>query len=226
MTRTQARREAVKEEIGGRMPSPKTVITMARRQQGEINGYAAIMPVNGRFLVCEITMHDSRPVIVEMLGEYDLYILSEDDRRRRRYVVSIGEGKLGCWSGDELAAARNKIPGLVNWLCEWMLECQSSALNRIADYAYGQLDQKVALTIVRMIDRFGAVSQDGSQASMDHVTHEMVGWYIGTSREITTQKINQLQRKHLISWKRSKSGITIDVKRWNHVMREELHIYA
>jgi hypothetical protein len=65
---------------------------------------------------------------------------------------------------------------------------------------------RLARSLVRLAERLGTPQEDGS-VRMIPLTHELLSQYVGTSREVVTQYMNQFRREGYLRY--SRNGIVL-----------------
>lgn len=78
---------------------------------------------------------------------------------------------------------------------------------RIESFSVDNTARRLARTLIRFSERLGKRMEDGSMQMMP-LTHELLSQYVGTSREIVTQYMNQFRRQQCVHYSR-KEGILV-----------------
>jgi CRP/FNR family cyclic AMP-dependent transcriptional regulator len=72
---------------------------------------------------------------------------------------------------------------------------------RIESFSADNISRRLALSLLRFSQRLGKAAGDGSTQMMP-LTHELLSQYVGTSREIVTQCMNEFRRQGYVRYSR------------------------
>jgi CRP/FNR family transcriptional regulator, cyclic AMP receptor protein len=118
------------------------------------------------------------------------------------------------WAAGEierLAAAR---PKLALALLQLVIQRSQDFGCRIESFAVDTIGRRLARTLVRFSERFGHKTESGT-IQMLSFTHELLSQYVGTSREIVTQYMNQFRREGYVQYSRQSVVLNADaMKQW------------
>jgi CRP/FNR family cyclic AMP-dependent transcriptional regulator len=121
-------------------------------------------------------------------------------------ATAIGKTTIMSWPTPDIEELVMRRPQLGLALIQ-MLAGRSLAYNRqIESFSLDNTERRLARLLIRFADRLGIPEDDGSVRMMPF-THEALAGYVGTSREIVTQYMNQVRRDGFISY--SRRGIVL-----------------
>lgn len=129
-----------------------------------------------------------------------------DGPRRFERAVAIEKAKVMAWAITDLEALVTKRPPLAVALLQVMAQRNAEFTRRIGSLATDNIQQRLARSLLRLSERLGTPEDDGSVRMMPF-THEMLSRYVGTSREIITQYMNQFRKQGFVSY--SRQGINL-----------------
>ncbi len=111
------------------------------------------------------------------------------------------------WPVAELKRLAARTPALGPALVRVAVEKLEHARRRLESFCLDPIQRRLAKTLLELAKRGGQTGAD----QMVHVmptTHEQLAHYVGTSREIVTQHLNQFRRDNLVRY--SRQGIDVD----------------
>ena len=104
---------------------------------------------------------------------------------------------------EEIAVVR---PRLAIALVQILVQRTMDFTERIETFSADNIQRRLARSLIRFSERFGRTEEDGSVPMMP-LTHELLGQYVGTSREIVTHYMNQFRRDGYLQY--SRKGIVL-----------------
>jgi CRP/FNR family cyclic AMP-dependent transcriptional regulator len=85
---------------------------------------------------------------------------------------------------------------------------------RLAIFSVDNIPRRLAKALLYFSERMGHESENGS-VQMMALTHEVLGQFVGTSREIVTQWMNQFRREGYLHYSRSGISMRADmIREW------------
>jgi CRP-like cAMP-binding protein len=111
------------------------------------------------------------------------------------------------WSIAELRRLVARTPALGPALVQVAVEKLEQARRRIESFCLDPIQRRLAKTLLDLARRGGQPSADQT-IHVPPTTHEQLARYVGTSREIVTQHLNQFRRQSLLRY--SRQGIDVD----------------
>lgn len=123
-------------------------------------------------------------------------------------AAALDRASLMLWSVMELKRLMARTPALGPALLRVLAQRVSEANDRIESFCLDPINRRLVKTLLHLADRFGQPAED----QMTHllpITHEQLARYVGTSREIVTQYMNQFRRDRLLRY--SRRGVDLEV---------------
>ncbi len=152
---------------------------------------------NGGQIVVDIYVPD------EFFGESSLLRSSHG---RREIAVAMEPTTVMAWTNaaiEDLVADR---PKLALALIQLFAQRSTDLVQRIESFSGDTIARRLALALLRFAERMGSEDEAGS-VQMIPLTHELLAQYIGTSRELVTQSMNQFRRDGYL--RHSRRGISL-----------------
>ena len=131
----------------------------------------------------------------------------------------LGDGKYGeqatalektsvmFWTIGELRRLMQRTPALGPALVRVAVEKLQHERRRIESFCLDPIHRRLAKTLLDLAKRGGRPAED-QMIHLMPTTHEQLARYVGTSREIVTQHLNQFRREHLLRY--SRQGLDVD----------------
>ena len=110
------------------------------------------------------------------------------------------------WTGPEIESLASRQPRLAIALLQVLARRNVDLTSRVESLAVDNIKRRVARTLIRLSERMGTPSQDGS-VQMIPFTHELLSQYVGTSREVVTLHMNQFRKLGFLRY--SRRGMTV-----------------
>jgi CRP/FNR family transcriptional regulator, cyclic AMP receptor protein len=155
------------------------------------------------------TAEDGRQVLVdiyqpdEFFGESAFLSFS----RRSETAVALENAKVMTWPADDIEDILMRRPKLAIALMQHLIQRSMNFGDRIESFSLDNIARRLARTLIRFSERLGTTSDDGS-VQMIPFTHALLAQYVGTSREIVTQNMNQFRRRGYLRY--SREGILLN----------------
>jgi CRP-like cAMP-binding protein len=138
----------------------------------------------------------------EFFGESSLINLPNSGEQ----AMALEDTKLMTWGTAALEGFSVRRPLLGMALLQILVQRTSDFTKRLESFCVDDVERRLARSLVRFSERFGTVAEDGS-VHMMAFTHELLGQYVGTSREIVTHYMNKLRREGYLLY--SRKGIIL-----------------
>jgi len=159
---------------------------------------------NGRDVVLDIYQAD------EFFGESAFVGLTRVSER----AVAIEATKLMTWTTEQIEEISTRNPKLMVAILQLVIHRSMEFASRIESFSVDHIGNRLVHALIRFSKRLGQEAEDGS-VRMIAFTHELLSQYVGTSREVVTQYMNQFRRLGLLRY--SRQGIFLNcaaMKRW------------
>ena len=164
--------------------------------------------IDGKVKVCR-EVADGRQVVV------DIYLADEffgesafvGGLPHSELAVAIDDTKVMSWTIAEIEEMTARRPKLAMALVQLMVQRCMEFGRRIEGYSVDNIARRLARALIRFSDRLGEEAENGS-VHMIPFTHELLSQYVGTSREIITQYMNQFRRQGFLRY--SRKGILLN----------------
>jgi CRP/FNR family transcriptional regulator len=111
------------------------------------------------------------------------------------------------WSITELRRLMIRTPSLAPALLRVAVEKLEHERRRIESFCLDPIHRRLAKTLLDLARRGGFPAAD-QMIHLMPTTHEQLARYVGTSREIITQHLNQFRRENLLRY--SRQGLDVD----------------
>jgi CRP-like cAMP-binding protein len=121
-------------------------------------------------------------------------------------AMALENTKLMTWGTAALEEIIVRRPLLGVALLQILVQRMSDFTKRLESFCTEDIEHRLARSLVRFSERFGTVADDGS-VHMMAFTHETLGQYVGTSREIVTHYMNKFRRDGYLIY--SRKGIIL-----------------
>jgi CRP/FNR family transcriptional regulator, cyclic AMP receptor protein len=158
--------------------------------------------VHGKVKVSSLT-DDGHQVVLdiyttdEIFGESAFLCLSH----RSEQAIALENCKLMNWTTSEIEDNVMKRPRLAVALLQILVQRTIDFAHRIESFSVDNVACRLARSLIRFSERLGTLEDDGA-VRMIPFTHELLAQYIGTSREIVTQYMNQFRRQGYLRYSR------------------------
>ncbi len=123
-------------------------------------------------------------------------------------AVALDKTSIMLWTVPELKRLMFRTPALGPALLRVLAQRVVDANNRIESFCLDPINRRLVKTLLHLGDRFGQPAED-NMIHLLPITHEQLARYVGTSREIVTQYMNQFRRDRLLRY--SRRGVDLDV---------------
>ncbi|MBZ5579488.1 MAG: Crp/Fnr family transcriptional regulator [Acidobacteriia bacterium] len=121
-------------------------------------------------------------------------------------ATAFEDSRLMAWTGPEIESLASRQPRLAIALLQVLARRNVDLTSRVESLAVDNIKRRVARTLIRLSERMGTPSQDGS-VQMIPFTHELLSQYVGTSREVVTLHMNQFRKLGFLRY--SRRGMTV-----------------
>jgi CRP-like cAMP-binding protein len=164
--------------------------------------------ISGKVKVCLLT-DDGRQVVVDIYQPDEFFGESAfvGARRRAEIAVALEDTKVMSWTIAEIEEIAARKPKLSMALVQLLVQRSMEFGSRIESFSVDNIARRLARALIRFSERLGEPAEDGA-VQMIPFTHELLSQYVGTSREIVTQYMNQFRRKGFLRY--SRKGILLD----------------
>jgi CRP/FNR family cyclic AMP-dependent transcriptional regulator len=133
----------------------------------------------------------------DFFGESALLNLPNRDEQ----AMAMENTRVMTWTTSKIEEIVMLRPRLAIALLQVLVQRARSFTARIQSFGVDNIDRRLARSLIALSERFGTTEEDGSVRMMP-LTHELLGQYVGTSREIVTQYMNQFRRGGYLQYSR------------------------
>jgi CRP/FNR family transcriptional regulator len=163
--------------------------------------------IEGRIKVSRLA-DDGHQVIVDIYQADEFFGESAllDLPHRCEESTALENTKLMTWTTAEIEHIIMKRPRLSMALLQILVQRTIDFTHRIESFSVDNVARRLARSLIRFSERLGTMEEDGS-VRMTPFTHELLSQYVGTSREIVTQYMNQFRRQGYLKY--SHKGIVL-----------------
>ncbi len=137
--------------------------------------------------------------------------------RRGEQALALDRTSVMSWSAAELSRLMTRSPALGPALLRVVAEKLAEANDRIQGFCLDPIHRRLVKGLLHLARRFGEPAE-GSRLRLAPTTHEQLARYVGTSREIVTQSMNQFRRQGLLDY--SRRGVDVEVAALEKYLRE------
>lgn len=116
-------------------------------------------------------------------------------------ATALEDTKLMAWTAADIGNIVQSRPQLATALLQIVVQRSLEHTQRIESFSLDNIERRLARTLVRLSQKLGVAEPDGS-ISMAPLTHELLGQFVGTSREVTTHYMNVLRREGYVRYSR------------------------
>jgi CRP-like cAMP-binding protein len=120
--------------------------------------------------------------------------------------MALEKVKLMMWAVSDMEDLVMKRPRLAVAFLQMLAQRNVEFTRRIESFATDTIERRLALSLLRFSERMGSPEADGSVRMMPF-THEMLGRYVGTTREVITQYMNRFRKQGYVNY--SRKGILL-----------------
>jgi CRP-like cAMP-binding protein len=191
---------------------PRTPIREYKKNEviydAEERGEALYLVIEGRVKVSRLT-EGGKEVILDFYHRDDFFgdtgFLSRNHQGER--ATALDKTSLMLWTIVELKRLMMRTPTLGPALLRVLAQKLADANLRIETFALDTINRRLAGALLHLAERFGQPAENQSVHLLP-ITHEQLARYVGTSREIVTQYMNQFRRERLLRY--SRRGVDLD----------------
>ena len=146
---------------------------------------------------------DGTEVLMEIVKPDELFGESAflNVPRRAERATAIETAQLMTWAIADIEGLVTKRPRLAVALLQILVQRNAEYTRRIESFAVDSIERRLARSLIRFSERLGTREEGGSDRMMP-LTHEMLGRYVGTSREIVSHYMNRFRKRGYVSYSR------------------------
>jgi len=166
--------------------------------------YLVLTGTVGIFQVAE----DGREVLLEIVRPDELFGESAflDLPSRWEQARAIENATVRAWPVSEIEELVIKRPGLALALLQLLAQRNAQFTRRIESLSHDSAERRLVRSLLQLSERHGTLTADGS-VQMMYMSHNLLGRYVGASREVITQHMNQLRKRGCVNY--SRQGILL-----------------
>ena len=173
--------------------------------------------ISGKVEVCRLVGNDQVALDFyhedELFGESALLHLPQWPEQAKALECT----RLMSWTAADVEEMSEKNPKLAIALLQIVVQRTLDLQRRIESFSLETAGQRLARSLIRLAERSGAQQNDGSMRMMAF-THELLARYVGTSREVVTQYMNEFRRQGCITY--SRQGIVLKPDGLSNMLRQ------
>jgi CRP/FNR family transcriptional regulator len=164
--------------------------------------------IDGKVKVCRVA-GDGRQVVVDIYQPDEFFGESAflGQAHHSEIAVAIEDTRVMSWTIAEIEEISVRRPRLAIALVQLLVQRSQEFGSRIESFSVDNIARRLARALVRFSERLGQPGINGG-VQMIPFTHELLSQYVGTSREIVTQYMNQFRRHGFLRY--SRRGIALD----------------
>lgn len=164
--------------------------------------------IDGKVKVCRLA-DDGRQVVVDIYQPDEFFGESAfvGVAHHAEIAVALEETRVMSWTITEIEEISVRRPKLAIALVQLLVQRSMEFGSRIESFSIDNIARRLARALIRFSERLGQPAVNGS-VQMIPFTHELLSQYVGTSREIVTQYMNQFRRQGFLRY--SRKGIMLD----------------
>ena len=172
--------------------------------------YGAETPSTSIYLVLSGTVgisqvtEDGKEVLLDVVRPDELFGESAfiEGSRQCEHARAMEQVRLMTWAVSDMEDLLIKRPRLAVALVQVLAQRNVELTRRIESFATDSIEKRLARSLLRLSERLGTPEADGSVRMMPF-THMLLSQYVGTSREVVTQYMNQFRKQGYVSYSRS-----------------------
>jgi CRP-like cAMP-binding protein len=166
--------------------------------------------IDGRVKVC---WHSGggRQVIVDIyqLDEFFGEAAFIGRPERNESAIALENTKLMIWTISEIEEIAARRPKLAIAILQLLVQRSVQFKSRIESFFRDNIERRLVRALIRFSERLGHDIGGGSVQMMP-MTHEFLSQYVGTSREIVTHYMKQLQKQGYVRYSRTRITLRRD----------------
>ena len=151
---------------------------------------------------------DGSEVVLGILGPDEVFgqsaFLAVPPRNEK--TSALEKTTLMMWPIATVEDLVTRRPRLAVALLQIMADRTAEFARRIESFSKDNVERRLARTLLSFSERLGTPQPDGSVQMMPF-THGMLARYVGTSREVITQNMNQFRQRGLLSYSRQRIAL-------------------
>ncbi|HYM13425.1 MAG TPA: Crp/Fnr family transcriptional regulator [Bryobacterales bacterium] len=191
---------------------PRTPIREYKKNEviydAQDRGEALYLVIDGRVKLSRLT-EGGKEVILDFYHKDDFFgeagFLGRNHQGER--ATALDKTSLMLWTIGELKRLMMRTPTLGPALLRVLAQKLADANLRIESFALDPINRRLAQALLHLADRFGQPAENQCVHLLP-ITHEQLARYVGTSREIVTQYMNQFRRERFLKY--SRRGVDLD----------------
>jgi CRP/FNR family transcriptional regulator len=146
---------------------------------------------------------DGKEVLLEIVPPDELFGESAflNNPHRPERAVAFEESRVMSWPISDMEGLVTKRPRLAVALMQVFARRNNDFKRRIESLVSDAVELRLARSLLGLSERLGSMEGDGSVRMMP-ITHEMLSRYVGTSREVVTQHMNEFRKRGYVTYNR------------------------
>jgi CRP/FNR family cyclic AMP-dependent transcriptional regulator len=176
--------------------------------------YSKEQPSTKLYLVTDGTVkifrlaHGGRPVCLDIYQRDSFFGESAflGIQRNGEQATALENTKLMSWTPAQIEEITNQSPRLAVALLKMVVQRNSDLSERIESFAVEDVPRRLARCLIRFGDRLGTRQADDCVLIMP-LTHQLLAYYLGTTRELVSRFMGQFRRDGYVQY--SRRSITV-----------------
>jgi len=146
---------------------------------------------------------DGKEVLLEIVRPDELFGESAflDVSRRSEHATTLQNATVMSWAVSEMEELVMRRPRLALALLQMLAQRNAEFRRRIESLSRDSIERRLARSLLHLSERHGTLAEDGSVRIMP-LSHDLLGRYVGTSREVITHHMNQFRKRGCVSYSR------------------------
>jgi len=146
---------------------------------------------------------DGKEVLLEIVRPDELFGESAflDVPRRSEHATTLQNATVMSWAVSEMEELIMNRPRLALALLQMLAQRNAEFRRRIESLSRDPIERRLARSLLHLSERHGTLAADGSVRIMP-LSHDLLGRYVGTSREVITHHMNQFRKRGCVSYSR------------------------
>jgi len=134
---------------------------------------------------------------------------------RSAQAVVLERAEFMAWTASQIETIAAARPGLAVALLQLMVQRSLKSESRIESLALDGISRRLATALIEFAGHLGETQADGT-VRLAPFTHELLAEYVGTSREIVTNYMNQFRQRGYLYYRRGEITLNRGLADWLH----------
>lgn len=146
------------------------------------------------------TSNDGREIILDIKGRSKIFaeVTLFDNGKNPATVTAIENCVILSISSEDIECIIRENPDMALNIIKVLNRRLKEAQSRVKNMAINDTYVRTAQTLLRLIDKYGVVAEDGTIELILNITREELAGLVGTSRETVSRAISQFSKEEAI----------------------------